>query len=131
MVEVNFFSYIYTVILVPCFKDFSFLCKLHWHLCESKQADKQTDNKSIDYTCVVLFLDALSWSIYLSLVLILVSYCLNSCSFMLSVEIRSDKLSDFALLSHDCFGYSRSHCLPLCILELVYQFLQKASWKFY
>ena len=56
-----------------------------------------SSQRSVDYICVGLFLGSLFCSIDLS-ILLLISHCLDYCSFIVSLDVRECQSSNFVLL---------------------------------
>ena len=59
-----------------------------------------------------LFLGSLLCSIISMYVFMLVPYCFDYCSFVLSFEIRKCDASSFVLFAQNCFGYLGSFVIP-------------------
>lgn len=83
-----------------CLKDYPF-SDLSLHLCQ----------KSTDHICIGLFLDSVSFHWSTCLYPKPVPQCFDYCRFIVSLEIRWSKLSNF-ILFEICFSYSRSFEFP-------------------
>ena len=61
---------------------------------------------------------------------LLIRYCLDYCTLIISLEIRLYNSSNFVLFQN-CFDYFEILCISTGILEPACQFLQIACWDFY
>lgn len=87
------FMWIYSCFKTIWWKGDPFSTALPLHLCQ----------KSAVYIFVGLLLDSV---LFHRFICVSVLYCFDYCSFILILEIRQYKFSDFVLLQ-SCFGYSR------------------------